>query len=76
MLIGTAPLAYARPDNTVFGFGAAMGSLLWFVLLGTAMAKLGQYMRVPGVWRALDAVVALTMWGCALWLLSGLLSEI
>ena len=76
VLIGTASLAYARPDNTVFGFGAAMGSLLWFVLLGTAMAKLGQYMRVPGVWRALDAVVALTMWGCALWLLSGLLSEI
>lgn len=76
VLIGTGSLAYARPDNAVFDFGAAVGSLLWFVLLATAMAKLGQHVRGPGVWRALDAVAALTMWGCALWLLSGLVLKV
>ena len=73
VLIGTASLAYARPDNAVFGLGAAAGSLLWFVLLGLVMAKLGQHLSGPGVWRVLDAVVALTMWACALWLVSGLI---
>ena len=72
VLIGTASLAYARPDNAVFGLGAATGSMLWFVVLGAAMALLGRHMRSPGLWRALDALVAVTMWGCAGWLLSGL----
>jgi L-lysine exporter family protein LysE/ArgO len=73
VLIGTASLAYARPDNAVFGLGAAAGSLVWFMVLGGAMALLGRRMRSPALWRALDALVALTMWGCAGWLLSGLL---
>ncbi len=73
VLIGTASLAYARPDNAVFGLGAATGSLVWFVVLGGAMALLGRHMRAPGLWRALDALVAVTMWGCAGWLVSGLL---
>ena len=73
VLIGTASLAYARPDNAVFGVGAAAGSAVWFVALGGAMALLGRRMRSPGLWRALDGLVAVTMWGCAIWLLSGLL---
>ncbi len=73
VLIGTASLAYARPDNAVFGLGAATGSMVWFVALGGAMALLGRRMRSPSLWRALDGLVAVTMWGCALWLLSGLI---
>jgi L-lysine exporter family protein LysE/ArgO len=73
VLIGTASLAYARPDNAVFGLGAATGSMVWFVLFGAAMALLGRHMRAPALWRALDALVAITMWGCAGWLLSGLI---
>lgn len=72
VLIGTASLAYARPDNAVFGLGAATGSLLWFVVLGAAMALLGRRMQSPAMWRALDLLVAVTMWGCAAWLISGL----
>ena len=72
VLIGTASLAYARPDNAVFGLGAASGSLLWFVVLGAAMAMLGRRMQSRAMWRALDLGVAVTMWGCAGWLLSGL----
>jgi len=73
VVIGTASLAYARPDNAVFGVGAAAGSLLWFSVLGLAMWGLGQRLNSPRIWRALDALVVVMMWGTALWLLAGLL---
>ncbi len=72
VVIGTASLAYAQPENAVFGVGAAAGSLLWFASLGVAMAVLGRRLNAPAFWRALDALVALMMWGTALWLLYGL----
>ena len=73
VLIGTASLAYAAPANAVFGMGAAAGSALWFVALGGAMWGLGRRLHSPHLWRAMDALVALMMWGTALWLLKGLL---
>ena len=72
VLIGTASLAYSRPDNAVFGLGAAAGSLVWFSALGLAMWLLGRRLNSPLVWRVLDGVVALMMWGTAAWLLIGL----
>ncbi|MBG6073220.1 MULTISPECIES: LysE/ArgO family amino acid transporter [unclassified Polaromonas] len=72
VLMGTASLAYAQPDNAVFGLGAAAGSVLWFVALGVAMWSLGSRLKAPWIWRALDGLVALMMWGTALWLLAGL----
>ncbi|CAM3668907.1 LysE/ArgO family amino acid transporter [Polaromonas hydrogenivorans] len=72
VLMGTASLAYARPDNAVFGLGAAAGSLLWFSALGLAMWSLGSRLNAPWVWRALDGLVALMMWGTGAWLLAGL----
>ena len=72
VLMGTASLAYARPDNAVFGLGAATGSLLWFCALGLAMWSLGGRLNSPRIWRALDALVALMMWATAAWLLAGL----
>ena len=72
VLIGTASLAYAAPANAVFGLGAAAGSALWFVALGGAMGCLGQRLNSPQLWRAMDALVALMMWGTALWLVAGL----
>lgn len=72
VVIGTASLAYARPDNAVFGLGAATGSLLWFVALGLAMVQLGQRLNSPLIWRALDGLVAVMMWGTAFWLVAGL----
>ncbi|MDH6183496.1 LysE family transporter [Polaromonas sp. CG_23.6] len=72
VLMGTASLAYAQPDNAVFGLGAAAGSMLWFVALGVAMWSLGSRLKAPWIWRALDGLVALMMWGTALWLLAGL----
>lgn len=73
VLIGSASLAYAQPENAVFGLGAAAGSVLWFCALGVAMASLGQHLDSPRIWRALDGLVALMMGGTALWLLARLL---
>ena len=73
VLIGSASLAYAQPENALFGLGAAAGSLLWFTALGLAMGWLGQRLNSSRLWRALDGLVALMMWGTAGWLLIGLL---
>jgi L-lysine exporter family protein LysE/ArgO len=73
VLIGSASLAYAQPENAVFGLGAAAGSLLWFSALGLVMAGLGRRLDSPRIWRALDGLVAVMMGGTALWLLAGLI---
>jgi L-lysine exporter family protein LysE/ArgO len=72
VLIGTASLAYGSPGNTVFGLGAMLGSTLWFVGFGIAVFWLGQRLGSATLWRWLDGVVALMMWGTALWLVAGL----
>jgi L-lysine exporter family protein LysE/ArgO len=75
VLIGTASLAYGLdggPGRAVFGLGAATGSLLWFAGLGLALFWLGRRLNSVAVWRALDGLVALMMWGTALWLVASL----
>ena len=72
VVIGTASLAYAQPDNAVFGLGAATGSVLWFGILGMTVCAIGQRLNSPIVWRVLDGLVALMMWATAVWLLVGL----
>ena len=71
VLIGTASLAYGA-ESSVFGMGAAAGSLVWFSALGVATFWLGRRLNSVVVWRALDGLVALMMWGTALFLLKGL----
>ncbi len=71
VLIGTASLAYGQ-GSTVFGLGAAAGSLVWFGLLGSAAFWLGRRLNSLHVWRALDGMVALMMWGTAVPLLASL----
>ncbi|AOW11839.1 lysine transporter LysE [Hydrogenophaga crassostreae] len=72
VLIGTASLAYGA-ERSVFGMGAATGSLVWFTALGVATFWLGRRLNSVLVWRALDGLVALMMWGTALFLIKGLL---
>lgn len=71
VLIGTASLAYGQ-GSTVFGLGAATGSLVWFITLGAAAFWLGRRLNSLHVWRVLDGLVALMMWGTAAWLLKSL----
>jgi L-lysine exporter family protein LysE/ArgO len=75
VLIGTASLAYGLdggPGSAVFGLGAATGSLLWFAGLGLTLFWLGRRLNSVAVWRALDGLVALMMWGTAAWLVASL----
>lgn len=71
VLIGTASLAYGA-QSSVFGMGAAAGSVVWFSVLGVATFWLGRRLNSVVVWRALDGLVALMMWGTAIFLLKGL----
>ena len=71
VLIGTASLAYGQ-GSKVFGMGAAAGSVVWFLALGAAAFWLGRRLNSLHVWRALDGLVALMMWGTAGWLLTSL----
>lgn len=71
VLIGTASLAYGQ-GSTVFGAGAAAGSLVWFLTLGAAAFWLGRRLNSLRVWRALDGMVALMMWGTAIVLAASL----
>ncbi len=75
VIIGTASLAYATPTNWIFGLGAAAGSALWFVTLGFGAAAMAQKLAHPAVWRAIDVLVVITMWGTAGWLAWGLLAS-
>ena len=71
VLIGSASLAYGA-GCAVFGIGAAAGSVVWFTGLGLAAFWLGRRLNSLHIWRALDGLVALMMWGTAAWLLKGL----
>jgi L-lysine exporter family protein LysE/ArgO len=71
VLIGTASLADGQASAS-FGLGAATGSLVWFLVLGTAAFWLGRRLNSLHIWRALDGAVALMMWGTAGWLITSL----
>ncbi len=64
VLIGTASLAYGQA-GPLFGLGAATGSLLWFAVLGVLAFWLGRRLHSLRLWRVLDGLVALMMWGTA-----------
>ena len=64
VLIGTASLAWGA-QQPIFGLGAATGSVVWFLLLGGAAFWLGRRLNSLKVWRALDGLMALMMWGTA-----------
>jgi len=64
LLIGTAAVARGSGQMT-FGAGAAAGSAIWFVSLGSIAGWLGTRPSAKRIWQQLDLVVALMMWGTA-----------
>ncbi|NQX25856.1 amino acid transporter [Microbacteriaceae bacterium VKM Ac-2854] len=58
-------------DRWFFGAGAAIGSVLWFSLLGFGARYLRPLFRSPRAWRILDGFVAALMFVLALTLALG-----
>ncbi|MGH3726853.1 MAG: LysE/ArgO family amino acid transporter [Mycobacterium sp.] len=60
VLLGS--LANAHQDGRwLFGAGALIASVIWFVGLGFGARYLAGVFQRPGTWRALDAVIAVVM---------------
>jgi len=71
VLLGGIAGRYAGNDRLGFACGAMTASGLWFFGLGFGAARLAPLFERPGVWRVLDALIALTMWAIALSLIVG-----
>lgn len=69
VLIGAASLAYSAPGHAIFGAGAMMGSLVWFVLFGGTLCWLGARINQFNPWRAIDGLVAVMMLATSAYLL-------
>jgi len=65
VLIGGASLAYQEQARAGFGMGAMVGSVIWFVTLGGLAWWLGKRLGQSTLWRWLDGLVAVMMWGIA-----------
>ena len=50
-----------RNDRWMFGVGAITASLVWFTGLGFGARRLSGLFSSPQTWRALDAIIAVTM---------------
>ena len=68
VLIGYIAAQYA-PHQAVFGVGAALGSLSFFMALGYGALLLAPVFAKPQAWVVLEVVVGCTMWAIAAGLL-------
>ena len=66
LLLGTVGAQHAAPLRWSFAAGAAAASAMWFSALGFGAATLSPWLHRPGVWRAIDSIVALVMAAVAL----------
>lgn len=68
VLIGSISAQYA-PQQAVFGVGAALGSLSFFMALGYGARLLAPVFARPQAWVVLEVIVGCTMWAIAAGLL-------
>lgn len=61
ILLGSIAAAQGGTGRWVFGAGAALASILWFIGLGFGARYLRGFFASPRAWRLLDAVIALLM---------------
>lgn len=68
VLIGSISAQYA-PHQAMFGAGAALGSLSFFLALGYGARLLAPVFARPQAWVVLEVIVGCTMWAIAAGLL-------
>ncbi|WP_027482526.1 LysE/ArgO family amino acid transporter [Deinococcus pimensis] len=66
VLLGTVAARHAGPSRAWFALGACAASAAWFFALAYGAAALAPILRGPRVWRTVDVLVALVVWGVAL----------
>ncbi|NVO26658.1 amino acid transporter [Donghicola sp. C2-DW-16] len=64
LLLGTIGTQYA-PYQALFGVGAALGSLVFFVALGYGARLLAPLFEKPRAWVVLELIIGCTMWAIA-----------
>jgi L-lysine exporter family protein LysE/ArgO len=69
VLLGSVGAQHGPDGRIAFAAGAGLASLMWFVTLGYGAAAASRWLRHPNVWRAIDAGVAVVMFGVAAQLL-------
>lgn len=65
LLLGSLANQHGDEGRWWFGAGAAIGSLGWFAALGAGARGASRWLSSPRAWRAIDIVVALTMFAVA-----------
>jgi L-lysine exporter family protein LysE/ArgO len=71
VLLGAAAAGLDLAQQQAFALGAGLASAMWFAALGYGAAALSRWLARPGVWRAIDAFIALVMAFTALTLARG-----
>jgi L-lysine exporter family protein LysE/ArgO len=71
LLVGSIGAALPGAKQPLFVAGAACASLVWFVSLGFGARLLAPWLSRPMVWRVIETLVVVTMFGIAAKLLFG-----
>lgn len=69
ILLGALANQHGDDGRWIFGYGAALASLLWFVALAYGASYLAPLFRKASSWRVLDTLIGVTMLSLALSLL-------
>lgn len=69
VLLGSVGAQQGAGGRLAFAAGAGLASLMWFVTLGYGAMAASRWLRRPGAGRAIDAGVAVVMFGVAAQLL-------
>ena len=68
VLLGSIGNQFHGAEKYGFWLGAMLASISWFVALTLLAKKLAPWLGRPQVWRWVELLVALMMWGIAFWL--------
>ncbi len=71
VLLGALASQHGSDGRWIFGIGAALASLSWFLALAYGAGLLAPLFRRPVAWRCLDGAIAAVMIGLALTLVLG-----
>ena len=66
VLMGSISGQFSVPERPWFGFGAALASFSWFMLLSLGGKALAPFFKKEKAWRILDSTIGATMWVIAL----------